>query len=120
MNDCRLFRSLLLGIMLFSVITNGQEGQVAAGVFGRAISYNPEGIIASNVPLNEINIHAFRHFHRRWPAITGESWIKSADGYIVSFTENELHHQAHFDKRGGYLYSLKYYSGKDMSRDLGS
>jgi hypothetical protein len=68
--------------------------------------------------LNEINTHAFRHFHRRFPSTSGESWFKSEDGYIVSFVENALPHQAHFDKRGAFLYSLKYYAGKDISRDL--
>jgi hypothetical protein len=118
MNDCLLIRSLILGMLLFPVITNGQDGYSSAGVFSRATSYNPEGAIVSNVPLNEINIHAFRHFHRRWPVVSGESWIKSEDGYVVSFTEGSLHHQAHFDRRGGYLYSLKYYSGKEISRNL--
>jgi hypothetical protein len=122
MNDCLLKRSLFLGILLLPVLTRGQDGvtkgqEITRGQ-GEYAVYNPDGAITSNVPLNEINIHAFRHFRRRWPNVSGESWIKSEDGYIVNFTANALHHQAHFDKRGAFLYSLKSYTDKDVSRDL--
>jgi hypothetical protein len=121
MNACLYIRTLLLGVILLPVFTKGQNE------YARPASFVPErgGIserealsIISNVPLNEINIHAFRYFHRRFPSISGESWTKSADGYIVSFMENAIRHQAHFDKRGAFLYSLQYYAGKDISGDL--
>jgi len=123
MNACLNIRTLLTGLILLPVLA------IAQSQYARTTSYDPmekgaginragEGAgITSNVPLNEINIHAFRHFHRRFPAVSGESWVKSVDGYIVSFMEDASRHQAHFDSRGGFLYTVKYYTGKGLSRD---
>ncbi|MBS1607045.1 MAG: hypothetical protein JST42_30615 [Bacteroidetes bacterium] len=73
------------------------------------------GDISSNVPLNEINIHAYRHFHRLFSSgVSGEYWFKSEDGYQVSFFRDAERNQAFFDRRGAYLYSLKYYAGAKM------
>ena len=41
------------------------------------------GGMTCNVPLNEINIHAYRHFRKLYPQVEGESWLKMQDGYIV-------------------------------------
>src|SRR5258708_36129785 len=116
MNGCLLIRTLFLGMLLLPVLTKGQNG------YARPASYNgkEEGnaLVNSNVPLNEIGIHAFRSFHRHFPDVSGESWFKSEDGYLVSFTENFLRRQAHFDKRGAFLYSLKYYAGVNAPSDL--
>src|SRR5882757_1300580 len=113
MNACLNLRTLLTGLVLLPVLV------IAQNQYARATAYDPmeKGAgIASNVPLNEINIHAFRHFHRRFPAASAESWVKSADGYIVSFMEDALRHQAHFDRKGAFLYTVKYYTGKELSR----
>jgi hypothetical protein len=100
---------------LFPYMTNGQSQHALP------VSYNfgdGENTLRSNVRLNEINIHAFRHFRKRFPAVSGETWVKVDQGYIVSFMENSQRNQARFDSRGGFLYSLKYYSGGDVSNDL--
>jgi len=115
MNACLLFFNLLLGMAIFPYMSDAQNTSVLP------VSYKFGGErdrVNSNVPLNEINIHAFRHFRKRWPAVTGESWIKGQDGYTVSFTENSLRCQARFDARGGFLYSLRYYCGATISGDL--
>ena len=115
MNVRLLTLTLLLGMMIFPYMIDAQSAQalpVAYRIGGEGNN------LTSNVPLNEINIHAYRHFRKRWPAITGETWFKEDEGYIVSFRENSLRCQARFDGRGGFLYSLKYYSGKAVSPDL--
>jgi hypothetical protein len=115
MNGCLLIFSLLFGMALYPYTTKGQNSQV------QPISYNFGGggnTLTSNVPLNEINIHAFRHFRKRFPAVLGETWTKVDKGYIVSFTEHAQRNQARFDSHGGFLYSLKYYAGEDVPGDL--
>jgi hypothetical protein len=109
-------RAWLAGsILLICIQLNGQNQYAlpASYHFG-----GDENTMASNVPLNEINIHAFRHFQKRFPAVATASWVKTDDGYIVSFTEKGLRNQAHFDRKGYFLYSLKYYAGKDICKDL--
>ena len=112
MNACLLLPCLVLGLGLAPCITHAQHVISTA-----TYTYNdPGNSISCNVPLNEINIHAYRHFHRMFPTGTsGEYWFKSAEGYQVSFVQEGLRHQAYFDLRGGFLYSLKYYAGAKMA-----
>jgi hypothetical protein len=111
MKPCLLLCGWVLGLALVPHAIHAQN-QISPAVY----AYNdPGSSISCNVPLNEINIHAYRHFHRRFSSgITGEHWFKSAEGYQVSFVREALRHQAYFDPRGGYLYSLKYYAGTKM------
>ena|GEM_PF-869827 len=84
-------------------------------------TYNEGGsAISSNVPLNEINSHAYRHFQRLFPTGTSrEYWFASSDGYQVSFLREGRHYTAYFDKHGVYRYSLKYYPGTEIPRSAG-
>src|ERR1700754_1769015 len=111
MKACLPLRILVLGLVFAPFSTRAQH-QISPAVY----TYNdPGNSISCNVPLNEINIHAYRHFHRLFPSgTTGEYWFKSAEGYQVSFVQEALRHQAYFDLRGAYLYSLKYYGGAQM------
>jgi hypothetical protein len=86
-----------------------------------AYTYNDEGnAVTSNVPLNEINAHAWRNFHRLFPAASGqENWLSSDEGYKVSFTMQGLQYQALFGNHGVYRYSLHYYPGKEIPREPG-
>jgi hypothetical protein len=83
-----------------------------------AYTYNEGGSpISSNVPINQINSHAYRHFQRLFPTGTSkEYWFVSSEGYQVSFQKDGRHCQAYFDKHGAYRYSLKYYPGKEIPR----
>ncbi len=111
MKACLLLRGLFLGLVLAPCFTRAQNE-----ISPVAYTYNdPGNSISCNVPLNEINIHAYRHFHRLFPTgTTNEYWFKSAEGYQVSFVQEAQRHQAYFDLRGGFLYSLKYYAGAKM------
>src|SRR5262249_48506056 len=102
--------------MLAPALASAQDGYHPA-----AYAYN-EGAAAvrSNVPLNEINSHAYRHFQRLFPAGTSnEYWFSSGDGYQVSFLLAGRHHQAFFDRHGAYRYSLSYYPEKEIPRNPG-
>ena len=104
------------GLILAPSLTSGQNDYHPA-----AYTYNDAGnTISSNVPLNEINAHAWRNFHHLFPAATGEEyWFSSEEGYQVSFALKGIHYQALFSKRGGYRYSLHYYTGKELPRGPG-
>src|SRR5258708_24385912 len=87
-----------------------------------AVYTNNEGgsAISSNVPLNEISTHAFRHFQRLFPSGTSkEYWFASIDGYQVSFLRDGRHHQAFFDKHGAFRFALQYYPGTEIPRAAG-
>jgi hypothetical protein len=116
MKACLLFKTWCVGLLLAPCFTTGQNDYRLT-----AYTYNDaRGNINSNVPLNEINPHAWRHFHKLFPAADGgEYWFASEEGYQVSFMNNGHHYQAYFDQRGAYRYSLHYYEGKEIPRDPG-
>ena len=134
---CHFLRALVLGAALpvlggtlMPLVTTGQSEYARTAsytyggpgsVSGPGNAFNdPGNTLTSNVPLNEINIRAFRRFHRLFPsAADGERWFKSPEGYQVSFLLDAQPHQAYFDRRGVYLYSLKYYGEKEIPRAAG-
>ena len=108
--------NLLIGCLvalLAPILASAQEDYHST-----AYTYNEgSSAISSNVPMNEINSHAYRHFQRLFPIGTSkEYWFASADGYQVSFLLAGHHYQAFFDRHGAYRFSLLYYPGKEIPR----
>jgi hypothetical protein len=104
------------------VVAVGQvaQGQVVVGQAGCAAYSDPGNNFFSNVPINELNAKAFRRFHRRFKEVpTGEYWFKYDQGYQVSFVLGQHREFAYFDQGGAFLYSLKYYDGKEIPKDMG-
>ena len=116
MKACRLLRHWCFGLIFVPCVTFGQND-----IHSAAYTYNDQGnTISTNVPLNEINSHAWRNFHRLFPTLTGgENWFYSEQGYQVSFTLNGSYYQAFFDRHGSYRYSLHHYAGKEIPREPG-
>jgi hypothetical protein len=106
----------------------GAQGQVVVGqafvgqVGGTgevAVYSDPGNNFFSNVPINELSAKAYRRFHRRFREVaTGEYWFKSVQGYKVSFVLDQHHTFAYYDPSGGFLYSLRYYDGKELPGDM--
>ncbi|HZE84188.1 MAG TPA: hypothetical protein VE035_07750, partial [Puia sp.] len=60
---------------------------------------------------------AYRHFQKLFPTVSGEYWLKTSEGYIVSFALNSFLQRAHFNLRGNFLCSEKCYGEKDLLPD---
>ena len=116
MKACLLLCRWCLGLLLAPCVTFGQNNVQPA-----AYTYNDQGnTISSNIPLNEINSHAWRNFHRVFPTLTGnEHWFYSEQGYQVTFSLDGRSYQAFFDRHGAYRYSLHHYAGKEIPREPG-
>src|ERR1700748_1954207 len=116
MNAC-LLRSCLLGCILIPGLIAAQTDSHPTQTDSHPATYTEKTTISGNVPLNEINTRAYRHFHKLFPAAeNGEYWFKSIDGYLVTFMQRERYYKAYFDPRGDYRYSLTWYPGKEIPR----
>ena len=117
MNACLLLRGIAMGLALIPALTFGQQENITTAAY----RYGEAGeAFSSNVPLNELNIHAYKHFHRIFSSgVTAEYWVKTADGYQTSFMQNDRQHKAYFDRHGYFKFSLAYYEGKDIPRLAG-
>lgn len=115
------YTSSFLRYLLYSLVmvsygfADGQNGFAIPASY--AIGGENNGII-SNVPLNEINVHAFRHFLKNFPQVSGESWLKTKLGYIVSFTEKGRRGQVHYNLNGDFQFTIKYYEGAAISPEI--
>jgi hypothetical protein len=110
-------RFLLAPLLLTCLTGNAQQQFASSAAWHNEREGHPTksgNTINSNVPLNEIDIHAYRHFQKMYPRVSGEYWFKTAEGYIVSFEQNSFRNKVHFGLRGNYLYSAKYYGEKDL------
>lgn len=135
-----LIRPLILGVFLFPAVVIGQQagaGQPDVAVTTQPVTSqlvenqpdvngipqrysDPANTFVSNVPINELNARAYRRFHRRYQAVTaGEYWFKSGEGYQVSFMLDQHRELAYYDLHGAFMYSLKYYEGKEAPLETG-
>ncbi len=117
MNACLLLRSVALGLALIPTLAFAQQENVTTAAYRYG---GPGEVFLSNVPLNELNIHAYKHFHRIFSSgVTAEYWWKTADGYQANFVQNARQHKAYFDRHGYFRFSLSYFDGKDIPRLVG-
>ena len=98
------YRHLLLVVLLFPLFIHAEGG----------------GPITANVPLNEVGVRAYRYFHKEWRSVTDEVWYKTDGGFVANFSTPTCLVKTFFNSRGVFLYSLKYYAGKDISADMGA
>jgi hypothetical protein len=74
--------------------------------------------ITSNVPLNELNAKANRHFEKTYRDIDKETWTKIPCGTLVTFISNAAFCKIFYNTEGDFVYSYKYYDQKNCSAEL--
>ena len=86
-------------------------------------SSSAQGVIrefSSNLRLNDINPQAFRHFKKNYSSVSNEYWSKTDAGFVVKYTENQVISQVFYDQRGAFMYGIKYFEEKDLSKEIRS
>ena len=123
MSACHFLRALTLAVGLTPFAAGAQPGDPFVANQHRPPlpaflrTGVPDGEFTANVPINEINIRAFRHFRHLYPSgISAENWYKSSQGYEVSFLLDKHRNRVYFDPNGVFLYGLKYYDGIEIPR----
>jgi hypothetical protein len=94
------------------------QASFSTGLSAAGTSHEEGKPFKSNVALNDINIHAFRHFMRNFPAATDEYWLKTNTGYIVKFKTDVILHEVYYKLNGGFQYSVRYYEEKNLDEVL--
>lgn len=112
---CRFFRRLAIGAVFLPYLSIAQSNYVWSASYpmnggGRSVS--------ATIPLNEVNIHAYRHFYKHWPSAVAAVWNKTAEGFEVTFMEGPVRNRVFFNERGRFLLMAKYYPGDYISPEL--
>jgi len=104
MKTLPLLRSLLAVALLLPYLSWAEDGH--------------DGDVNSTIPLNEINVRAYRYFHKTWPAAEGETWYRTDKEYIALFKTRTHLKKVFFSRQGSFLYCIEYYPGVDLPVDV--
>lgn len=65
-----------------------------------------------------ISEHALKDFKGRFVNAKDEKWFSRKDGFIVYFTQDGFRDRVYYNKKGRWLYSLKYCDENKLPRDI--
>ena len=70
--------------------------------------------------MNELAIspRAVKDFMNTHKNVTGESWMKTKDGFSVRFNSDDVRTTIYYDKKGNWSGSIKIYGEEKMLRDI--
>ena len=80
--------------------------------------HDSKNFITSNVPLNELNVKAYRHFEKNYPGIDNETWTKIINDTVVIFKSNTAFCKIFYNTKGDFVYSYIYYDEKNCFAEL--
>ncbi|HEV8271975.1 MAG TPA: hypothetical protein VGQ04_11765 [Chitinophagaceae bacterium] len=65
-----------------------------------------------------ISPRALKSFADKYKNVSGESWMRTKDGFSVRFTSNNVRNTVFYDKKGFWTGSLKLYSEEKMLHEV--
>ncbi len=70
--------------------------------------------------MNELAIspRAVKDFMNTHKNVTGESWMKTKDGFSVRFNSDDVRTTIYYDKKGNWAGSIKIYGEEKLLRDI--
>lgn len=104
----RNFIRFSISLLLLSLIEINALGQHSVGA-----SY-------ASLRMNEVNIHAVRHFLENFPCVKGVFWTRDDDYYVASFHSGHSIDKAYYKFNGNFAFCEKYYLDDDMDVELKS
>ena len=74
-----------------------------------AFSQNSAHTSFANLRMNDVNIHAVRHFLNNFSLATGVIWSKEENYFVASFTSDHTRDKAYYKDNGNFAFCVKYY-----------
>jgi len=75
---------------------------------------------ATGEDMTVINSRAIKDFKRSFKLPANEQWYKIDNGFIVKFMQDNIQHRADYDKKGNWKATTRYYSEKQLPKDVRS
>ena len=105
-------RVVLFTLIFAALLCNGN-----ANAF--TLSITPEyNFNDTTVMADAVNSRAIRDFEKKFPAVTGEQWIKTTNGYLVKFRVNDVLSYCSYDERGRFVVMTTYLNEDNMPREI--
>ena len=88
----------------------------------QSIAFNPRNKSinkpAAIVPDEKVADNVQRKFKKEFPGITGESWAKIDNGYMVMFTNGKVQKRVFLGRKGNVKLQIGYYSEAELPADV--
>jgi hypothetical protein len=75
---------------------------------------------ASGDDMAVINSRAIKDFKKSFKLPAEEKWFKIETGFIVKFIQDGIQHRADYDNKGNWKATTRYYSEKQLPKDVRS
>ena len=111
----------LIALVIVSVTTLAGTGRANAQIVSNSSSleYQVNATETKN-SMNELAIspRAIKDFMNTHKNVTGESWMKTKDGFSVRFNSDDVRTTIYYDKKGNWSGSIKIYGEEKMLREI--
>ena len=67
-----------------------------------------------------INTRALKSFQKKFRSATDVSWYSTGEGYIASFTKDDIKTSVAYNRKGTWNHTISYYSEKKLPTDVRS
>jgi hypothetical protein len=115
---CRKYRFLLLSFSTLSLILQPRFSNAQATAIRPSNETSQVSASPAFLGINEINAKAARHFANHFKPDSREKWVIIDGFYIASFTQATVRTQAFYTSRGGFAYTIKYYTAELLNDDI--
>ena len=111
----------LIALVIVSVATlggiSGANAQIVSN--SSSLEYQMNATETKN-SINELAIspRAVKDFMNTHKNVTGESWMKTKDGFSVRFNSDDVRTTIYYDKKGNWSGSIKIYGEEKLLREV--
>ena len=114
-------------VLVAFVLTSGAYAQLATGnpafnhhstVVAMPYESDLDGHFFATVRPFDINIKAVRDFTQSFKQAENVRWYKVTDGLMAYFTENGIKMRSGYDRKGNWLYSMRFYAETSLRKDI--
>jgi hypothetical protein len=113
--------AILTAMIVLAVLLLANNGiaQTKTPQPGMAISLSivEDGLVINDVAPTRVNTKAMRDFSRRFNGKQAD-WTTNGDLFQAKFSDKAIKTVVGYGKMGRWLYTIKHYSEKEMSRDI--
>ncbi|PWT77190.1 MAG: hypothetical protein C5B59_04640 [Bacteroidetes bacterium] len=75
---------------------------------------------ATAATTSEVNTKAMRDFRKAFKNVSDEKWYSISSGYLAEFTDHSIKNSVVYDKKGNWVFTIRYYDEKDLPGDVRS
>jgi ribosomal protein L21E len=107
--------NIFCAVLFIAIIFNSLNAQT--------IAFHPSSTTANQIATatfvnEEISDNVQKKFKKNFPGITGESWGKTDNGYMVLFTVDNVQTRVFLNRKGNVKFQIRYYSEAHLPDDI--